>query len=110
MTGGSGTEREPANPGADPANRPRRQRSQCKAGGAFVRRARIPSDFAGPAKYCAGFPGLPCMNPGGFPMKRMFAAMLLFAGIGLSCAESAVQIPAPVVDEKPAAGKLQTAV
>ncbi len=43
-------------------------------------------------------------------MKRALTALLLFASVGLHAGEAAVKIPAPLVDDKPAAGNLQTAV
>jgi peptide-methionine (S)-S-oxide reductase len=45
-------------------------------------------------------------------MKRTVVAFLLCAAssLGLHAGEAAVKIPAPVVDDKPAAGTLQTAV
>ena len=45
-------------------------------------------------------------------MKRTLMALLLWAAAsaGLQAGEAAVRIPAPLVDDKPAAGALQTAV
>jgi peptide-methionine (S)-S-oxide reductase len=64
------------------------------------------------AKYCIGLPGLLRIRMEGGMMKRTLMALLLCAAssIAVRAGEAAVKIPAPVVDDKRAAGGLQTAV